>query len=129
MKEDFLDIRDAEGMPNLVDSTIALEFLLTAKTAVRNNAIALTKSTSDEVRSTIIQELQYSLNLHEEIYQLMIKKEWIFPKDISKQIELDINSAQRALNIADLKLFSNDTETLSLDELLFGVVRHLLFHI
>ena len=110
MKEDFMDIKNAEGMPNLVDNIIALEFLLTAKATVKDNAMALTESTSDEVRNAIIQELQYSLNIHEEIYQLMIKKEWLFPKDITKQIELDIKAAQTALNIADLKLFPNNTD-------------------
>lgn len=114
MKEDFLDIRMAEGMPNLVDNTIALELLITAKAAVRNNAIALTEAATDEVRNAIIQELQYSLNLHEDIYQLMIKKEWFFPEDINRQIDLDKRAAQVALEIAGLELFPGDTDRLGL---------------
>jgi len=91
--------------------------------------MALIESTSDEIRNAIIQELQYLLNLHEEIYQLMIKKEWLFPEDIAKQIEQDTKIAQMTLNIADLKLFSNDIDKLSLEELLLGLIRQTLTHI
>lgn len=114
MKEDFLDIKTAEGMPNLVDKTIALEFLITAKGAVRNNAIALTEATSVEIRNSIKRELEYSLNMHEEIYLLMIKKGWFFPYDLAKQINLDIKSAQTALEIAELNLFPGDTDRLGM---------------
>lgn len=36
MINDYLEVRSAEGMPDLADSTIALDFLLAAKTGVRN---------------------------------------------------------------------------------------------
>ena len=114
MKENFLDIRTAEDMPNLVDNTIALEFLISAKGAVRNNAIALTECTSVDIRNSIKRELEYSLNLHEEIYLLMIKKGWFFPYDLTKQINLDIKSAQIALEIAELDLFPEGTDKLGM---------------
>lgn len=108
MKEDFFDIKSTEGMSNLLDNTIALEFLIAAKGAVQNNAIALTEATSMEIRNLIRRELDYALNMHEETFQLMIKKGWFFPYDIAKQIELDIKSAQTALEIAELNLYPRD---------------------
>lgn len=108
MKKDFLDIKTAEEMPDLVDKTIALEFLITAKGDVRNNAIALTEATSVEIRNSIKRELEYSLNIHEEIFLLMIKKGWFFPYDLTQQINLDIKTAQTALEIAELNLFPRD---------------------
>ena len=114
MKEDFLDIRKAEGMPNLIDNTIALEFLIMAKSAVNNIANALTESSSIKVREAMNQELQYSLDLHEKIYQLMMKKGWFYPEDIVKQIDLDIKAAQTALEIAELNLFPGDTDRLGM---------------
>lgn len=46
MLNDKLDPIHAEGMPGQVDSAIALEFLITVKTEIRNYAIALTETTS-----------------------------------------------------------------------------------
>ncbi len=50
---DYLDPINSVGMPELADSAIALEFLLSAKTGVRNYAIALTESSSPEVRTVL----------------------------------------------------------------------------
>jgi len=52
MINDYLEIRNAEGMPNLADSTIVLDFLLSAKNGVRNCAFALSETATPEVRMT-----------------------------------------------------------------------------
>ena len=68
------------------DNVIAMEFLLTTKAGIKNNAMALIESTSDEIRNAIIQELQYLLNLHEEINIEAIndKKRMAFSRRYSK---------------------------------------------
>jgi similar to spore coat protein len=48
MINDYLEIRNAEGMPKLVDATMSTAFLLNAKNGVRNCAIALTEAATPE---------------------------------------------------------------------------------
>jgi similar to spore coat protein len=111
---DYLEIRNAEGMPNLLDNTIALQFLLLAKSGVRNCAIALTEAASPEVREVFIAQLETALNLHEEITKLMIRKGWFHPYDLNEQFRLDLKSSQTAVEIAKLELFPGDTSRLGM---------------
>lgn len=112
MNEDYLEVRNAEGMPNLTDATIALDFLIAAKNGVRNCAIAITEAANSEVRAALRSQLEDALNLHEEISDLMIKKGWFYPYDINEQFKLDTKSAQTALQIASLDLFPGNTNRL-----------------
>lgn len=110
MINDYLEVRSAEGMPDLADSTIALDFLLAAKTGVRNCAFALSETASPEVRNVLRNQLESELNLHEEISNFMINKGWFHPLHINKQFQLDIESSQTAVEIAKLDLFPGDTK-------------------
>jgi spore coat protein CotF len=112
MAHDYLDVRNAEGMPNLADGTIALQFLMNAKTGVRNAAIALTEAATPEVRLAMRTQLENALNLHEEIELLMVKKGWLFPHDLDSQYDLDMKSSMMALQIAGLELFPGNTSKL-----------------
>jgi spore coat protein CotF len=53
MINDYLEIRNAEGMPKMIDTNMALAFLLNSKNSVRNLAIALSETASPEVRKTL----------------------------------------------------------------------------
>lgn len=109
MINDYLEIRNAEGMPKLVDSTMALAFLLNAKSGVRNIAIALSESATPEVRTVLRNQLNAAINMHEEIYKLMINKGWFYPQNLSKQFQMDIEASHTAAQIASLNLFPEDT--------------------
>jgi len=50
---DYLDPINSVGMPELTDSGIALEFLITAKTGVRNLSIALTETATPTIRELL----------------------------------------------------------------------------
>lgn len=114
MINDYLEIRNAEGMPKLVDSTIALEFLTSAKTGVRNCAFALTEAATPEVRTFLINQLENAINLHEEIAQLMVDKKWFYPGEINKQLQIDMESSKTAVQISSLDLFPGDTSRLGM---------------
>jgi spore coat protein CotF len=109
---DYLELRNAEGMPKLVDATMALTFLLNAKSGVRNCAIALTEAITPEVRTTLRIQLDNALNLHEEISNMMINKGWFHPINLDKQFQMDMESSQTAVQIASLDLFPGDTSRL-----------------
>lgn len=109
MKEDYLDPINSVGMPDLADSTFALDFLMTAKNAVRNCAFALSETASLEVRVTIRTQLREALALHDEISQLMIKNNWLNPYNLNEQAQVDLKSSKTAVQIAEMKLFQDDT--------------------
>lgn len=109
MINDYLEIRNAEGMPKLVDATMSLGFLLNAKSGVRNCAIALTEAATPEVRIFLQNQLYSAINMHEEISNLMIKKGWLHPINLDKQFQMDLESSQIATQIAGLDLFLGDT--------------------
>jgi similar to spore coat protein len=114
MNSDFLDPINAKGMPNLADSMFAMDFLLAAKSGVRNCAIALTEIVTPEARALARAQLEQALALHEEISQLMINKGWLHPYNISEQFQLDIKSADTTVKIAGMKLFPDHTSRLGM---------------
>ncbi|WP_291349526.1 spore coat protein [Desulfosporosinus sp.] len=112
MSNDYLEIENSDGMPGLVDSTIALNFLLTAKSGIRNCAVALTEIADPEARTEVRKMLNVAIDLHAEISNLMMKKGWFQPYQVSEQFKLDKMSAQAALQIANMQLFPGDTSRL-----------------
>jgi spore coat protein CotF len=106
---DYLDPINSVGMPEITDSGIAMEFLLTAKTGVRNLSIALTETASPMMRKLLQAQLNVTIELYFEISELMMKKEWLKPYDLEHQKKLDIKSAENALMIAELDLFTGST--------------------
>ncbi|MER2030989.1 MAG: spore coat protein [Solibacillus sp.] len=103
--QDYLDPINSVGMPELTDSGVALEFLLTTKTGIRNLSIALTETASPALQKIMRTQLDVMIDLYFEISELMMEKEWLKPFNLEDQKELDIKSAENAINIAQLELF------------------------
>jgi spore coat protein CotF len=114
MINDYLEIRNAEGMPKLVDATMSTAFLLNSKNGVRNCAIALTEAATPEVRSFLQAQLNTAIDLHEEISTLMIQKGWFHPINLGKQFQMDLESSQNAVQIASMNLFPGDTSRIGM---------------
>lgn len=112
MNNDYLEVENADGMPGLVDSTVAMELLLSVKTGIRNAAIALTEIEDKEARTAIRSMLNNSINLHAEVTELMITKGWLHPYEVNEQFKIDNTSAKTALRIAELELFPGNTSRL-----------------
>jgi similar to spore coat protein len=112
MIKDYLEVRNAEGMAKLADSTIALDFLIAAKTGVRNCAIALSEAATPEVRMVLHQQLEEALNLHDQISELMTSKAWFYPYNLNKQFQIDMESSTTAVQIAQMDLFPGNTSRL-----------------
>lgn len=96
-------------MPKLVDSSIALNFLLNAKTGARNCAIALTEAATPEVRAAFKRQLDSALDMHEKIYKLMMNKKWFHPYNLDEHFIIDMESSQTTVQIAGLILFPGYT--------------------
>jgi spore coat protein CotF len=112
MINDYLEPRNAEGMPKLVDASMSTAFLLNVKSGIRNSAIALTETASPEVRAVIRNQLDNGLNMHEELTNLMINRGWLNPVDLDRQFQMDLESSQTLSQIASLDLFPGDTSRL-----------------
>ncbi|WP_077210789.1 spore coat protein [Bacillus dakarensis] len=112
MNQDYLDPKYAEGMPKMADASFALDFLLSVKTGIRYYAVAITETASPELRMALVNQMEEAIDLYEEATELMIKKGWLHPHDLGKQIEMDIKSADMALAIAEMELFPMDTDRL-----------------
>ncbi|MGZ4159849.1 MAG: spore coat protein [Neobacillus sp.] len=108
--EDYLDPRNAEGMPNLADSAFAMDFLLTIKNGIRNYGFAITETANPELRNVLQKQLDAAIDLHGEISELMIKKGWLHPFDFKEQFPIDIKAAETAVQIAQLNLYPIDTD-------------------
>lgn len=112
--KDYLDPENAKGMPDLSDSAIAMEFLITAKSGVHNLAIALTETVNPKLRAALRSQLEKAIDLHTEISELMIKNKWLHPHNVSEQYQVDMKSAKTAVDIAKLQLFPGDTDRLGM---------------
>lgn len=108
--KDYLDLRNAEGMPNLADSAFAMDFLLSVKNGIRNYGFAITETTSPELRRILTKQMEAGMDLHAEIAELMIKKGWLNPHDFETQYNVDLKAAETAVQIAEMNLFPIDTD-------------------
>ena len=109
MNQDYLDPINALHVPELADTTFAMDFLLRAKEGVRNIAVALTEAASPDVRALLRNQLMQGIAMHQEITELMINKKWFHPYELSEQYKLDQLSANNTLMIGKMNLFPVET--------------------
>ncbi|MED4607438.1 spore coat protein, partial [Paenibacillus validus] len=67
-----------------------------------------------EVRTVLKNQLNEALALHDEISRLMIHNGWLHPYDVNEQFPIDLKAAQTTVQIAQMKLFPEDTSRLGL---------------
>jgi len=92
-------IQNMTGMGAMTDQVIATDFLLAAKTGVKNLALAITETSTPEVRVTLKQYLNDAIETHEQISKYMIDKGYYHPNNLSEQLNVDLTAAQAALNL------------------------------
>ncbi|MCY8693780.1 spore coat protein [Bacillus inaquosorum] len=109
MNHDHLDPINSLNMPELADTTFAMDFLIRAKEGVRNTAVALTETASPDVRALLRKQLMLGIAMHQEITELMISKKWFHPYELSEQYKLDQLSAKNTIMVGNMNLFPEDT--------------------
>lgn len=109
LNNDYLDPINSLHVPELADTTFAMDFLIRAKEAVRNTAIALTETSSPDLRAALRKQLRQGIEMHQEISDLMIRKKWFHPHDMSEQYKLDQLSANNTIMISKMNLFPGET--------------------
>ncbi|WP_082451794.1 spore coat protein [Paenibacillus ihuae] len=81
------------------DLAIATDMLLSAKSAVRNYAIALTETATPKVYKVLRAQLDIAIDTHQKIAAYMIENEMYHPYDISEQVEHDLKKAETAMGL------------------------------
>ncbi|ADU28691.1 Coat F domain protein [Evansella cellulosilytica DSM 2522] len=100
--------------PNqMTEQSVATDLLLSAKTAVRNCAYALTECTSDNVRKTINQQLQQAIVFHENVADYMINKGYYHPYNMNEQIQVDQMAAQSTIQFTQMQQQQQPSQTMS----------------
>ncbi|WP_178022190.1 spore coat protein [uncultured Paenibacillus sp.] len=114
MNNDYLDPINALNMPEIADMTFATDFLMRAKEGVRNIAIALTETASPEARILLRNLLRQGIAMHQEITELMMRKKWFHPYELSEQYQLDQLSAKNTILIGQMDLFPADSRRIGM---------------
>ncbi|MGG0776405.1 spore coat protein [Bacillus rugosus] len=109
MNHDHLDPINSLNMPELADTTFAMDFLIRVKEGVRNTAVALTETASPDVRVLLRKQLMQGIAMHQEITELMISKKWFHPYELSEQYKLDQLSAKNTIMVGNMNLFPDET--------------------
>jgi similar to spore coat protein len=92
-------IQGLMGMGDINDEVIASDFLISAKSGIRNYAFALTETATPELRDTLNKQLSSAIELHERISNYMTSKGYYYPHNINDQLNVDVQTSKTALNI------------------------------
>ncbi|WP_067842745.1 spore coat protein [Amphibacillus sediminis] len=95
-------IEKLTGMDALTDQVIATDLLISAKSGVRNYAMAVTEAGTAEVKEILIRHLEEALVMHEQISNYMIEKGWYHAWNTSEQIDLKLQNIKTALKLPTL---------------------------
>jgi similar to spore coat protein len=92
-------IESLTGMNKLSDQVIATDYLIAAKSAVRNYSIALTETTSQEVRTVLRKQLGDAIAAHEAITNYMMNKGYYNAYNLEEQYKVDMQTTKTALSL------------------------------
>ncbi|OXS58188.1 spore coat protein [Rossellomorea vietnamensis] len=90
------------GMKALTDQVVATDFLIAAKSGVRNYAMAITETGSPEIKEVLTKHLEEALDLHEQIYNFMVERGWYHAIDTNEQLDLNLQNIDTALKLPTL---------------------------
>ena len=94
-------IESLTGMDKMSDQVIATDFLIAAKSGVRNYAIAITETTSPEVRIILKKQLKDAIRAHEKISNYMMENGYYYAYDMQEQFNVDMKTTKAALKLAE----------------------------
>ncbi|MCM3789144.1 spore coat protein [Domibacillus indicus] len=87
------------GMGGMTDQVIATDFLISAKSGVRNAAFALTEAVTPELRSALREQLMATVSTHESISKYMMEKGYYHPYNLEEQAKIDLAVAQTSQDL------------------------------
>jgi similar to spore coat protein len=88
------------GMGGMTNQVIAADFLFAVKSDIKMLAAAIAESHTPEVRETLTQYLNDSIDKHQEITDYMVSKGFYYPNDLAKQLGVYLQAAATASSLA-----------------------------
>lgn len=92
-------LENMTGMNVLNDQAIANDFLISAKTGVRNLAYAITETASPELRKVLRKHLEEAITTHEKAINYMLNQNWYPAYNVDQLVQMDINTSQQILKL------------------------------
>jgi similar to spore coat protein len=89
------------GMGGITDQIIATDYLVSAKSAVRNYAAAITETATPELKEVLREQLTAAIQAHAIITNYMIAKEYYHPHELREQLQVDFTATETAIKLAD----------------------------
>ncbi|WP_309119474.1 spore coat protein [Paenibacillus sp.] len=90
------------GLGSLTDQVVAMDFLNTVKSGVRNYAMAVTDTVTPEIKTILSRQLEELIDLHERVATYAAEKGIYHPWNVTEQIEVDLNHIEMALKAPTL---------------------------
>jgi similar to spore coat protein len=87
------------GVNTLTDQVVAMDLLMSAKTAIKLYAVAATESATPELRTTFEKHLYEAIELHGLVTAYAMQKGFYHPYNVAEQLQLDQRNAQTAVSI------------------------------
>ncbi|MCM2531328.1 spore coat protein [Neobacillus pocheonensis] len=94
-------IQNLTGMGGMTDQIIATDFLVSAKSAVRNYAAAITETATPELKAVLREQLNAAIRSHENITNYMVAKGYYHPHELREQLQIDLTASDTALHLAE----------------------------
>lgn len=80
------------------DHAVATDLLFETKASIKDFAVAISESTTTEVRHLLTKELRNAIQFHEKIYGFLQDRGIYDAYNVPAQLKKDIEYANRALN-------------------------------
>jgi len=90
------------GLGAMTDQVVAMDFLNTVKSGIRNTAMAVTETVTPEIKTTLTRQLEDMLDLHERLTAYLMEKGMYHPWNVKEQINVDLTQMETALKAPTL---------------------------
>lgn len=90
------------GMSTMTDQVITMDMLVTAKSGVRNYAMAITEVQDPEIKGALAKQLDDAIDSHERIVSFAMTRGWYQPWNVEEQLKLDLKNIQTSLKLANI---------------------------
>jgi similar to spore coat protein len=94
-------IQNMLGMGGLTDQVIATDFLMAAKSGVRNYSAAITEAATPELRAELREQLRAAIDTHEKITNYMVARGFYHPHDLEQQLKVDLTASETVMNLTE----------------------------
>lgn len=92
------------GMDKMTDQVIATDFLVALKSGIKDYAVAITETTSPQLRTTFISQLNDMITTHEAISDYMMNKGFYHAYHMQEQYQEDLKVTDTALGLKEFFL-------------------------